>query len=256
MPNGVNGVNGHVNGVNGHVNGINGHTNGEPGGQPKPSLRLSFTEYRRISNLLVLHLRRAEEGKRGSTSYNWEVSRIAFFFFFLNHSLQRSDQYSVLQLRKRRSWGRVRWWTGTWRRSSQRSTLRRTWSIRRVWSRRSSTGWCTMWVHPPQIQSSVVVIQVLTITDEVCVLCVFQQDHILIELSQAGLKGSEPASTEEEAVLVVNPNYILEDWTPFSLHPSVRFPPPPSQPPSLLMLNFNNKVDVQGVSNCSYVTCT
>ena len=43
-------------------------------------------------------------------------------------------------------------------------------------------------------------------------MCVFQQDHILIELSQAGLKGSEPASTEEEeAVLVVNPNYILED---------------------------------------------
>uniref|UniRef100_A0A7N6BP48 DNA replication licensing factor MCM6 n=1 Tax=Anabas testudineus TaxID=64144 RepID=A0A7N6BP48_ANATE len=36
-------------------------------------------------------------------------------------------------------------------------------------------------------------------------------DHILIELSQAGLKGSESASTEEEAVLVVNPNYILED---------------------------------------------
>lgn len=39
----------------------------------------------------------------------------------------------------------------------------------------------------------------------------FYQDHILIELSQAGLKGSESASTEEEAVLVVNPNYILED---------------------------------------------
>lgn len=39
----------------------------------------------------------------------------------------------------------------------------------------------------------------------------FPQDHILIELSQAGLKGSESASSEEEAVLVVNPNYILED---------------------------------------------
>lgn len=65
IPNGVNGVNGHVNGVNeihGHANGVNGHT--EPGGQAKPSLRLSFNEYRRISNLLVLHLRRVEEGKR------------------------------------------------------------------------------------------------------------------------------------------------------------------------------------------------
>lgn len=36
------------------------------------------------------------------------------------------------------------------------------------------------------------------------------QDHILIELSQAGLKGSE-SSSAEEAVLVVNPNYIMED---------------------------------------------
>lgn len=42
-------------------------------------------------------------------------------------------------------------------------------------------------------------------------LCPLPQDHILIELSQAGLKGSEPASTEEDVVLVVNPNYILED---------------------------------------------
>lgn len=39
----------------------------------------------------------------------------------------------------------------------------------------------------------------------------FLKDHILIQLSQAGLKGSESASTEEESVLVVNPNYILED---------------------------------------------
>lgn len=39
----------------------------------------------------------------------------------------------------------------------------------------------------------------------------FPQDHILIELSQAGLKGSESESSEGEVVLVVNPNYILED---------------------------------------------
>lgn len=39
----------------------------------------------------------------------------------------------------------------------------------------------------------------------------FPQDHILIELSQAGLKGSESESTDKEVVLVVNPNYILDD---------------------------------------------
>lgn len=65
----MNGVNGHADGINGHANGINGHVNGvnghaEPDSQSKPSLRLSFTEYQRISNLLVLHLRRAEEGKK------------------------------------------------------------------------------------------------------------------------------------------------------------------------------------------------
>lgn len=62
IPNGVNGVNGEVNGMNGHTNGVNGHADAAT--QPKPSLRLSFNEYRRISNLLVLHLRRVEEGKR------------------------------------------------------------------------------------------------------------------------------------------------------------------------------------------------
>lgn len=30
---------------------------------PKASLRLSFLEYQRISNLIVMHLRRSEEGK-------------------------------------------------------------------------------------------------------------------------------------------------------------------------------------------------
>lgn len=61
-----NGVNGHVNGLNGHADGVNGHADGhtEPGSHPKPALRLSFSEYKRISNLLVWHLRRAEEGKQ------------------------------------------------------------------------------------------------------------------------------------------------------------------------------------------------
>lgn len=53
-------VNGEVNGHE-HTNGINGH--GVNGDGAKPSLRLSFAEYKRISNLLVLHLRHAEEGE-------------------------------------------------------------------------------------------------------------------------------------------------------------------------------------------------
>ncbi|KAJ0041676.1 hypothetical protein NL108_008579, partial [Boleophthalmus pectinirostris] len=70
-------VNGHINGVNGHVNGVNGHSDS----QLKPSLRLSFTEYRRISNLLVLHLRKAEEVEqeeelKKSAVVNWYLKEI------------------------------------------------------------------------------------------------------------------------------------------------------------------------------------
>lgn len=61
--------NGHADGAvnaheNGHVhtNGVNGDSNKE-----KPSLRLSFAEYKRISNLIVLHLRHAEEGENFNT---------------------------------------------------------------------------------------------------------------------------------------------------------------------------------------------
>ncbi|XP_073348294.1 DNA replication licensing factor MCM6 [Pagrus major] len=145
IPNGVNGVNGHVNGVNGHVNGINGHDKGEPGSQPKPSLRLSFTEYRRISNLLVLHLRRAEEAEEEE-----ELKKSAVVNWYLKEIESEID--------------------------SEEELVNKKGLIEKVLHRL---------VH---------------------------YDHILIELSQAGLKGSEPASTEEEeAVMVVNPNYILED---------------------------------------------
>ncbi|XP_044074932.1 DNA replication licensing factor MCM6 [Siniperca chuatsi] len=142
IPNGVNGVNGHVDGVNGHVNGVNGHA--ESGSQPKPSLRLSFAEYRRISNLLVLHLRRAEEAEeeeelRRSAVVNWYLKEI------------ESEIDSELELVNKKG------------------------LIEKVLHRL---------VH---------------------------YDHILIELSQAGLKGSESAGTEDEVVLVVNPNYTLED---------------------------------------------
>lgn len=43
--------------------------------------------------------------------------------------------------------------------------------------------------------------------------CLCSQDHVLIELTQAGLKGSTEGSEsyEEDPYLVVNPNYLLED---------------------------------------------
>ncbi|KAM9349621.1 DNA replication licensing factor MCM6 [Symphorus nematophorus] len=153
VPNGVNGhvngINGHVNGINGHVNGINGHVNGvnghaEPGSQPKPSLRLSFNEYRRISNLLVLHLRRAEEAEEEE-----ELKKSAVVNWYLKEIESEID--------------------------SEEELVNKKGLIEKVLHRL---------VH---------------------------YDHILIELSQAGLKGSESASTEEEVVLVVNPNYTLED---------------------------------------------
>lgn len=145
VPNGVNGVdgvNGHVNGINGHVNGVNGHA--EPGSQPKPSLRLSFAEYKRISNLLVLHLRRAEEAEE-------------------EEQLKKSEVVN--------------------------------WYLKEIES---------------EIESEEELVNKKGLIEKVLHRLV-HYDHILIELSQAGLKGSESASTEEEVVLVVNPNYILED---------------------------------------------
>ncbi|XP_076601445.1 DNA replication licensing factor MCM6 [Chaetodon auriga] len=149
IPNGVNGVNGHVNGINGHVNGVNGHANGvnghaESGSQPKPSLRLSFPEYRRISNLLVLHLRRVEEAEEEE-----ELKRSAVVNWYLQEIESEIDSEEELVNKK---------------------------------------GLIEKVIHR-----------------------LVHYDHILIELSQAGLKGSESASTDEEGVLVVNPNYILED---------------------------------------------
>lgn len=138
--NGHDGMNGHVNGVNGHVNGVNGHTES----QVKPSLRLSFAEYKRISNLLVLHLRKSEEVEEEE-----ELKKSAVVNWYLKEIEADID--------------------------SEEDLINKKALVEKVIHRL---------VH---------------------------YDHILIELSQAGLKGSEPASTEEEAVLVVNPNYILED---------------------------------------------
>ncbi|XP_035993881.1 DNA replication licensing factor MCM6 [Fundulus heteroclitus] len=130
------------NGVNGHADGINGHA--DHGAQAKPSLRLSFAEYKRISNLLVLHLRRAEEAEEEE-----ELTKTAVVNWYLKEIEAEID--------------------------SEEELINRKGLIEKVIHRL---------VH---------------------------YDHILIELSRAGLKGSESQSSEEDAVLVVNPNYNLED---------------------------------------------
>ncbi|CAK6952074.1 DNA replication licensing factor MCM6 [Scomber scombrus] len=136
------GINGPVNGINGHADGVNGHT--ETGSQAKPSLRLSFNEYQRISNLLVLHLRRAEEAEEED-----ELKKSAVVNWYLKEIESEIDSEMELVNKK---------------------------------------GLIEKVIHR-----------------------LVHYDHILIELSQAGLKGSESAGTEEEVVLVVNPNYILDD---------------------------------------------
>ncbi|KAF6718416.1 DNA replication licensing factor MCM6 [Oryzias melastigma] len=122
---------------------MNGHA--EPSSQSKPSLRLSFSEYKRISNLLVLHLRRVEEAEEEE-----ELKKNAVVNWYLKEIESEID--------------------------SEEELINKKGLIEKVIHRL---------VH---------------------------YDHILIELSQAGLKGSESGSTEEEeVVLVVNPNYTLED---------------------------------------------
>lgn len=52
------------------VNGINGHSDDtDRDSVPKASLRLGFSEYCRISNLIVLHLRKVEEGEAPGLSH-------------------------------------------------------------------------------------------------------------------------------------------------------------------------------------------
>ncbi|NP_989393.1 zygotic DNA replication licensing factor mcm6 [Xenopus tropicalis] len=67
-------------GVNGHVNGMNGHAEEPNAATPKPSLRLNFAEYKRISNLLVLQLRKMEDedetSQRKSELINWYLKEI------------------------------------------------------------------------------------------------------------------------------------------------------------------------------------
>ncbi|XP_034145014.1 DNA replication licensing factor MCM6 [Esox lucius] len=136
----VNGqVNGDAHGTSGHSNGVNGDTDSSS----KPSLRLTFPEYRRISNLLVLHLRRAEEAESEE-----ELKKNAVINWYLKEIESEID--------------------------SEEELINKKSLIEKVLHRL---------VH---------------------------YDHILIELSPGGLKGSETES-QEEVVLVVNPNYTLED---------------------------------------------
>ncbi|KAL0966349.1 hypothetical protein UPYG_G00294190 [Umbra pygmaea] len=140
VPNEVNGqVNGQVNGTNGHSDGVNGHADDGS----KPSLRLTFPEYRRISNLLVLHLRKAEEAEEEE-----ELKKEAVINWYLKEIESEIDSEEELVNKK----------------SLIEKVLHRL-------------------VH---------------------------YDHILIELTPGELKGSE-TETPEDVVLVVNPNYTLED---------------------------------------------
>uniref|UniRef100_A0A493TT82 DNA replication licensing factor MCM6 n=1 Tax=Anas platyrhynchos platyrhynchos TaxID=8840 RepID=A0A493TT82_ANAPP len=143
---GVNGAAEPPAGVNGLVNGINGHSEDtNKDGAPKASLRLGFSEYRRISNLLVLHLRKAEEEEDDS-------------------SLKKSELIN--------------------------------WYLKEIES---------------EIESEEELINKKKIIERV-IHRLTRYDHILIELSQSGLRGSREEETfDEDPYLVVNPNYLLED---------------------------------------------
>nr|XP_036876656.1 DNA replication licensing factor MCM6 [Manis javanica] len=140
-------------GINGHadspapVNGINGHSEDvNQDSVPKASLRLSFSEYCRVSNLIVLHLRKMEEEEDES-------------------ALKRSELVN--------------------------------WYLKEIES---------------EIDSEEELINKKRIIEKV-IHRLTHYDHVLIELTQAGLKGSTEGSEsyEEDPYLVVNPNYLLED---------------------------------------------
>ncbi|XP_019516883.1 PREDICTED: DNA replication licensing factor MCM6 isoform X2 [Hipposideros armiger] len=143
---GPDGINGHadspapVNEINGHSEDINQDS------VPKASLKLGFSEYCRISNLIVLHLRKMEEEEDES-------------------ALKRSELVN--------------------------------WYLKEIES---------------EIDSEEELINKKRIIEKV-IYRLIHYDHVLIELTQAGLKGSTEGSEnyEEDPYLVVNPNYLLED---------------------------------------------
>ncbi|KAM9550520.1 DNA replication licensing factor MCM6 [Guaruba guarouba] len=143
---GVNGEAEAAAGISGVVNGINGHSEDmNKDVASKASLRLGFTEYQRISNLLVLHLRKAEEEED-------------------DLSLKKSELIN--------------------------------WYLKEIES---------------EIESEEELINKKKIIERV-IHRLTHYDHILIELSQSGLRGSKEEETfDEDPYLVVNPNYLLED---------------------------------------------
>ncbi|NXC19815.1 MCM6 factor, partial [Corythaeola cristata] len=159
------GVNEAPAGVNGLVNGISGHSEDtNKDAAPKAFLRLGFSEYRRISNLLVLHLRKAEEGKNLCIKKmaDPELCRHVCLGSVLKRIHLAREFFSCEERLQKR----------------------------RCLSKSTSNPFCSC----------------LKMT--FCLL----QDHILIELSQSGLRGSREEETfDEDPYLVVNPNYLLED---------------------------------------------
>ncbi|XP_048859472.1 MCM6 minichromosome maintenance deficient 6, like isoform X1 [Brienomyrus brachyistius] len=115
---------------------------------PKPALRMSFTEYKKISNLLVLHMQRMEERNEES-------------------SLKRSELIN--------------------------------WYLKEMES---------------EIESESELIAKKNLVEKV-IHRLIHYDHIIIELTKTGLKkmekGGEEPIIEEDPLLVVNPNYVLED---------------------------------------------
>ncbi|XP_062822946.1 DNA replication licensing factor MCM6 [Anolis carolinensis] len=132
--------------VNGLVNGVTDHADdGNKESAPKAPLRLSFPEYRKISNLLVMHLRKSEEEDDEA-------------------SLKRTELIN--------------------------------WYLKEIES---------------EIDSEEELINKKKIIEKV-IHRLTHYDHILIELTQTGLKDSEEGqSFDEDPFLVVNPNYLLED---------------------------------------------
>ncbi|XP_078084173.1 zygotic DNA replication licensing factor mcm6-B-like [Mustelus asterias] len=74
------GINGHS-GIPNGMNGVNDHSEDSIKEMPKSTLRLSFVEYRKISNLIVIHLRKLEEededaSPKKSELINWYLKEI------------------------------------------------------------------------------------------------------------------------------------------------------------------------------------
>ncbi|XP_016127064.1 zygotic DNA replication licensing factor mcm6-B-like [Sinocyclocheilus grahami] len=207
-PNGVNGdVNGEVNGHE-HTNGINGHGVNEE--STKPSLRLSFAEYKRISNLLVLHLRHAEEGHDAPNGVNGDVNGEVNGHEHTNgingHGVNEESTKPSLRLS-----------FAEYKRISNLLVLH----LRHAEEAEDETAlkksevvnWYLKEIES-EIDSEMELMNKKTMLEKIIYRLV-HCDYILIELTQSGLKGSAESrgteSQEEDVTLVVNPNYTFDD---------------------------------------------